>query len=408
MTTIFSLCLLSCGLAIGAAADTVPAGGDYGEPRLLVASPDDAAVAHLSWPKIVTTGNGTQVLAYSAGKGHNIGGSGPAVSRSTDGGATFSRPQVLIRFPDDDARYRDCGNMALGIAGDGSVVLLAMAYAGNTQNTILGWRSTDDGATWTRVDTSALADNKTGSVYGHILQVPKVAVRKLGQAPHDDQSSVRPNPGAGSEPVPFPHNPGKDLVVFGHYRQPSRPASGIWMSVSRDHGMTWGPPRVVTEKAYFEPAFTFTQGRFVGLLRLPSDGQARRYDEAVSDDLGNSWQIRPSKIAIAEGQPGRQPSPFITVSPAAPAKLYALQSVRDQRDESRGRVYLWTADAKQLDWRRQGVVVSIPAAAGNLGDWSYPWMTPLSDGKWMLAFYAGSSRGSNSIFGMVWNPQQRR
>ncbi|MCL4205194.1 MAG: glycoside hydrolase [Pirellulaceae bacterium] len=374
MATIFSLCLASCGLAIGAAADAVPAGGDYGEPRLLVASPDDAAVAHLSWPKIVTTSDGTLVLAYSAGKGHNIGGSGPAVSRSTDGGATFSRPQVLIRFPDDDARYRDCGNMALGIAGGGRVVvLLAMAYSGNTHNTILGWRSTDGGATWVRVDTSALADNKTGSVYGHILQIPDMG-----------------------------------HVVFGHYRQPSQPASGIWMSVSRDHGMTWGPPRVVTKKAYFEPAFTFTQGRFVGLLRLPSDGQARRYDEAVSDDLGNSWQIRPSTIAIPEGQPGRQPSPFITVSPADPSKLYALQSVRDQRDESRGRVYLWTADAKQLDWQRQGVVVSIPATAGNLSDWSYPWMTPVGDGKWMLAFYAGSSRGANSIYGMIWSPQPQR
>ena len=373
MATIFSLCLASCGLVIGAAAGTVPAGGDYGEPRMLVASPDDAAVAHLSWPKIVTTSDGTLVLAYSAGKGHNIGGSGPAVSRSTDGGATFSRPQVLIRFPDDDARYRDCGNMALGIAGDGAVVLLAMAYSGNTHNTILGWRSTDGGATWARVDTSALADNKTGSVYGHILQVPDMG-----------------------------------HVVFGHYRQPSQPASGIWMSVSRDHGMTWGPPRVVTKKAYFEPAFTFTQGRFVGLLRLPSDGQARRYDEAVSDDLGNSWQIRPSTIAIPEGQPGRQPSPFITVSPADPSKLYALQSVRDQRDESRGRVYLWTADAKQLDWQRQGVVVSIPATAGNLSDWSYPWMTPVGDGKWMLAFYAGSSRGANSIYGMIWSPQPQR
>jgi hypothetical protein len=264
---------VSCGLAIGAAADAVPAGGDYGEPRLLVASPDDPAVAHLSWPKIVTTGDGTLVLAYSAGKGHNIGGSGPAVSRSTDGGATFSRPQVLIRFPDDDARYRDCGNMALGIAGDGSVVLLAMAYAGNTQNTILGWRSTDDGATWTRVDTTALADNKTGSVYGHILQVPQVAVGKLGQAPHDDQSSARPNPEASSEPVPFSHSPGKDLVVFGHYRQPSRPASGIWMSVSRDHGMTWEPPRVVTEKAYFEPAFTLLRAGSSACCVCPAMGK---------------------------------------------------------------------------------------------------------------------------------------
>lgn len=369
-TTMTTLRLAFCGILTMAGAGEGPAGGDYGEPRLLVPAPDDPSMAHLSWPKIVATADGVLVLAYSAGKGHNIGGSGPAVSRSTDGGASFSPPRLLRRFPDDDPRYRDCGNLALGVAGDGAVVLLAMAYSGNEQNTILGWRSADHGNTWMPVDTSALAENKTGSVYGHVLQIPSVG-----------------------------------LVVFGHYRQPSVPAAGIWMSISSDHGRSWESPRVVTDQAYFEPAFTFTQGRFVGLLRLANDGQARRYDEAVSDDLGKTWRIRPSIIAIAEGLPGRQPSPFITASPTQPSKLYALQSIRGTRDDSRGRVYLWTADAKQLDWQREGLVVSIPAAAENLADWSYPWMTPLGDRKWLLVFYAGTSRGSNAIYGMPWQPE---
>lgn len=363
MMTIFSVTFF--GLCTVAAAAESPAGGDYGTPRLLVSAPADPASAHLSWPKIVATPEGILVLAYSAGKGHNIGGSGPAVSRSTDGGASFSPPQLLRRFPDDDPRYRDCGNLALGVADDGAVVLLAMAYAGNEQNTVLGWRSADGGANWAPVDTTALAENKTGSVYGHILLVP-----------------------------------GEGLVVFGHYRQPSTPPAGIWMSTSRDHGRTWEPPRVVTKQAYFEPAFTFTQGRFVGLLRLANDTQARRYDQAVSDDRGQTWQIRSSDIAIPAGQPGRQPSPFITTSPGDPAKLYALQSIRGELEESRGRIYLWTADARQLQWRREGLVVRIPAAAENLADWSYPWMTPLDDRTWLLVFYAGSSRGANAIYGL--------
>ncbi len=363
MTT---LCITFCCALAVAGADAVPIGGDYGEPRLLVEAPDNPATRHLSWPKIVATGDGTLVLAYSAGIGHNIGGSGPAVSRSTDGGDTFSPPNVLIYFPEDDKRYRDCGNMSLGLADDGAVVLLAMAYAGNTQNTILGWRSTDAGRTWQRVDTSALADNTTGSVYGNILQVP-----------------------------------GMGLVTFGHYRQPSKPSTGIWLSVSTDHGQTWGPPRVVTETPYYEPAFAFAEGRFVGLLRLASDGHARRYDEAVSDDLGRTWRLRPSALAIPEGFPGRQPSPFITVSPAEPSKLYAIQSIRGDFEDTRGRAYLWTADAKQLDWQRDGLLAAIPEGAGNLSDWSYPWMTPRGDGKWMLAFYAGAGRSSSSIYGMA-------
>ena len=363
---------VALGWALAAAGtEPAPIGGDYGEPRLLVPAPEDPAIRHLSWPKIVATGDGILVLAYSAGIGHNVGGSGPAVSRSTDNDAGFRPPKLLAYLPDDDERYRDCGNMALGLAEDGAVVLLAMAYAGDVQNTILGWRSTDAGQTWDRVDTAALAANTTGSVYGNILQVP-----------------------------------GMGLVAFGHYRQPSKPAAGIWLSVSTDHGQTWGPPRVVTEEAYFEPAFTFSEGRFVGLLRLPAGADTRRYDEAVSDDLGETWRLRPSALAIPEGLPGRQPSPFITVSPTDPSKLYAIQSIRGDFEGTQGRAYLWTADVKQLEWQREGRLAAIPAGAGNLSDWSYLWMTPLRDGEWMLVFYAGASRGASSIYGMAINPDR--
>lgn len=351
------------------AADPQPLGGDYGQPRLLVPAPTAPAIAHLSWPKIVATPGGTLVLAYSAGVGHNIGGSGPAISISTDRATSFSSPNVLAYFPDDDHRYRDCGNMALGLAGDGAVVLLAMAYSGDQQNTILGWRSIDDGKTWHRIDTAALAENKTGSVYGHILQVPELG-----------------------------------LVVFGHYRRPSEPSTGIWMSVSDDHGQSWGPPQVVTQNAYFEPAFTFAQGRLVGLLRLARDADTRRYDQAVSDDLGQTWQIEPSTLAIPDGLPGRQPSPFITVDPTDATRLYAIQSIRGDHDPTRGRADLWTADIERLDWKRQGRLAAIPADAANLSDWSYPWMTPIGDDRWMLVFYAGTSRGSSSLYGMDLTP----
>lgn len=353
--------------AIG--ADPQPLGGDYGPPRLLVPAPTAPKIAHLSWPKIVATPNGNLVLAYSAGVGHNIGGSGPAVSISTDRAATFSSPHLLAYFPDDDARYRDCGNLALGVAGDGAVVLLAMAYAGDQQNTILGWRSTDDGQTWHRIDTWALADNKTGSVYGHIQDVPELG-----------------------------------LVVFGHYRRPSQPNAGVWMAKSDDHGQSWGPPQVVTTNAYFEPAFTFTQGRWIGLLRLANDADTRRYDQAVSDDLGQRWQIEPSRLAIPDGLPGRQPSPFITVDPANPNRLYAIQSIRGDHNGTRGRAYLWTAEGPCLDWERQGRLAAIPKNAAHLSDWSYPWMTPIGDDRWVLVFYAGTSRGSSSLYGLVFTP----
>lgn len=233
----------------------------------------------------------------------------------------------------------------------------------------MGWRSADRGNTWNAVDTASLARNKTGSVYGHVLRVP-----------------------------------GKGLVVFGHYRPPGKPPYGIWTADSTDDGRSWGPPRTVTTGGYFEPAVTFTEGRFVGLLRLKGSG--RHYEQIVSDDLGRSWQVTPSEIAIAKGLPGRQPSPFIGVSATDPNRLYALQSIRGQLDDTQGRVYLWTAQARKLDWKKAGKVITIPAGAPSLGDWSYPWMTPLSPEHWFVVFYGGRGRGANSIYGMRLRPEK--
>jgi len=340
--------------------------GDPASMHLALPAPEDPKLAHLAWPKIVTTPKGTVVLASSAGVGHNRGGSGLVVARSTDAGDTFSEPQLLCYFPDDDERYRDCGNMALGTAEDGSLVLLAMAFTPETHSTILGWRSTDEGQTWTRTDTSHLDENQTGSTYGHVIQVP-----------------------------------GKGLAVFGHYRLPSPDAPGIWMSMSTDNGQSWGPAQKITGGDYVEPAFTFADNKFIGLLRVRED--QRFYDQAVSENYGETWSIERTVIRVPEGQKGSQPSPFITVDPSDPNKLYALQSIRGGLEDTRGRVNLWSASAKDLDWEMEGPVFAIPNTLKVMVDWSYPWMTPIGDGNWKLVFYAGDKMGANSIYGMTLN-----
>ena len=190
-----------------AADGASPLGGDYGQPRLLITAPENPRFAHLAWPKVCRVKDGTLVVGYIAARTHTRDGC-PAVSVSTDGGESFTRPHVLKQF-DSSQGYAHCGNVALGTAEDGSVVILAMAFTGNARNTVFGWRSTDSGGTWQPVDTSALADNKTGSVFGSVFPVP-----------------------------------GKGLAVLGHYRPPSKPSMGIWASVSEDHGCTWGPPRL--------------------------------------------------------------------------------------------------------------------------------------------------------------------
>jgi len=345
-----------------------PTGGDYGTPRVVVPAPADARFAHLAWPKVVGTREGALVLGYVAGRAHTVGGC-PAVSRSTDGGQTFSPPQVLREFS-GQADYAHCGNLALGLAGDGAVVLLAMAFTGDDRNTIFGWRSTDAGRTWQSVDTSALAENRTGSVYGHVFRVP-----------------------------------GKGLAVCGHYRRPSQPhAQGIWIAFSQDEGKTWGPAQRITSEKLVEPAMACAGGRLVGLFRDAT--HPYRYWHAHSEDRGGTWQVAPGPIANDQTR-YPQPSPFITVAPNDPSRLYALQSLRGVKGEHKGEIHLWTADTQELQWKRLGLVAALPNGAKEHVDWSYPWMTPLDDGTWFAVFYSGKGSGANAIFGLTVRPDPR-
>lgn len=312
----------------------------------IVSAPDNKAIQHLSWPKIVRAGNGNLVLAYSAGIGHNQGASGLAVSLSKDGGRVFSSPALLCYYPNDDDSYHDVGNLALGIGDDGAVILLAMAYRGDQANTILGWRSLDNGETWNRTDTSLIGANRTGSVFGHVFAVP-----------------------------------GKGMAVCGHYRKPK--GNGVWISYSSDNGRSWGPPKTITSERYFEPVFIHTCGTIVGLVR---ENEACAYHQFVSRDLGESWVS--TERAIQGNDKAVHPSPFLTVDPENSRRLYALVSERAPAH----RISLWEAHLDTLQWRRIGLVVE------GGGDWTYPWMTHLAGNEWYLVYYK-SSRNSASIYG---------
>jgi len=324
---------------------------EFSAPRIVVAAPDDARFAHLSWPKVVTAPDGTLVLAYIAGREHVNGDGCPAVSISSDGGKTFSEPQILREF-DKSKKYQHGANLAMGVAEDGGVVLMVMAFTNDERNSIFGWRSEDSGKRWAPLETSSLAESKTGSVFGHVFAVP-----------------------------------GKGLAVSGHFRKPG--GAGIWMAFSPDHGRTWGDPHTITDNAYFEPAFLFAGKKLIGLIR---ENKAHAYHQYVSDDLGESWQV--NKKALQGDSSAVHPSPFLIEDPEHPGQLYALQTQRGKNNQ----VHLWKADANadELKWEHVDRVVEVPKDQ----DFGYPWMTPLGDGKWILVYYAGEKVGPNSIWGI--------
>ena len=341
-----------------------PLAGDWGEPSLILTGPQEWDYNHLSWPKIVQTTRNNLILAFSAGIGHNMGGSGLAISVSKDCGCNFSAPEMLRRFPQSDNRYQDCGNCAIGIAEDGAVVLLAMAFNKNEKlNTIFGFRSEDEGESWQTVDTANLAENKTGSVYGHIFNLPH---GRLG--------------------------------VAGHYRQGSAPREqGIWMSFSEDNGRSWSPAKCITEGYYVEPAFTYVNGKFIGLLRTGGGGHDF-YTLTVSED-GENWALKPNAFDM-EPRGEKYPSPFITFDPRNPDQLWALCSVRHED------VTLYSADMRSADnllemkWDKAGTVVKWGGQGEEHADWTYPWMCYLGKNRWMCVFYYGRKRGRCDIYGV--------
>ena len=288
---------------------------------MIVPAPEDTRFAHLAWPKVVKAKDGTLVVAYVAARAHTVAGC-PAVSRSADGGRTFTPPHVLQEFS-DKADYAHCGNLALGLAGDGSVVILAMAFTGRSA-----------------IRSSAGAR-------------PMPARRGSRSTRRPWRRTRRARSTGTSSPCPTRDWPFAGTIA----RPPSRTPHGLWIAFSKDDGRTWGAAQPIATEKLVEPAVTYADGRLVGLFRDAT--KAHRYWQGVSDDKGATWQIAPGRSPTMR-RSIRSPARSSPVRRGDPAKLYALQSLRGVKGEHKGEIHLWTADAKTLKWQRLGLVAALP------------------------------------------------
>lgn len=329
-----------------------------GDPvRIAVPPPANPRFEHLAWPKAVRTGDGTIVLGFLAGTHHGAE-SCPAVSFSTDGGKTFSEPQVLREFgPGRD--YTNSGNMAMGIAHDGAVLLLAHGHTSKTSH-IFGWRSTDGGRHWETVDTSALGPEKTGSSTGRIIQLP-----------------------------------GGRLMVAGHYRGGSKPQeSGIWQSVSADDGRTWGEPQMVNNLNAGEPVLVRDGDRLLVFIRGRGPAATRQF-VSVSDDWGQTWRTDLLNIAPVNRHTNVLAHPFAMINPQKPGEIIAVTFERP----APGSAQLWRADAKTLTFKHDRTLVELPKIEGDRNtDFGYAWLLPMEGRKALVFYYHGEGRGPNPIW----------
>jgi hypothetical protein len=331
---------------------------DNSPVRVAVRPLDNPRFHHLAWPKAVRTADGTIVLGYQIGT-HHGDGSCPAVSLSTDGGKSFSAPNIL-RELGPGMEYSNSGNMAIGLAHDGAVILLSHGHSGNEANNIFGWRSTDNGHTWKPVDTSALGPNKTGSSTGTIVQLP-----------------------------------GRRLMAVGHYRDGSKPYTrGIWQSISADDGLTWGEPKQISNVNAGEPLVVRHGDRLMVFIRGRGPAAVNQYI-AVSDDFGQTWLTELSNISIRSPHSTLITHPFAIVDPRNPAALIAATFERPLPASAE----LWSADPKTLKFTHERRLLTLPKIEGNPNtDFGYPWLLHLEGNRWLLFYYHGEGRGPCPIW----------
>ncbi|MEK3722636.1 sialidase family protein [Paenibacillus sp. FSL H8-0034] len=342
-----------------------PEAGDFGQPRVIIPAPSNLRYAHLSWSKIVTAHDGTLVLAYLSGTTHRTNGC-PTVAVSKDGGKSFGEPQVLIDLH-QGMEFEHSGNLALGVAVDGSIVLLAMALRSKqSSSTIMGWRSEDSGATWIRVNTGNL-QKTTGSVYGHVFIVP-----------------------------------GKGLAVTGHFREGSLLSDrGLWIAFSLDNGLSWGDPQMITEQYLAEPAFCWVNNKLIGLAK-GMKGNGLGYTQFESDDYGENWRFTNPVLSIEQDPT----SPSLIPDPDNPERVYAFQTERKiaGSESAPGHITLFQTRVIDLKWEKVGVIAYFPQLLNQSTvkrDFGYPWMTKCEDGTWLLVFYDGEFAGPNSLWGLT-------
>jgi hypothetical protein len=326
--------------------------------RVAVSPAGNPRFAHLAWPKAVRTADGTIVLGYQAGT-HHGSHSCPAVSISTDGGKTFTPPQVLREFG-KGKDYENSGNMALGLAHDGAVILLSHGHTGDVTNHIFGWRSTDQGRTWQTIDTSALGPDKTGSARGSIVQLP-----------------------------------GKALMAVGHYRGGSKPYRvGIWSSISPDDGLTWGAPQMINNLNAGEPVIVRQGNRLLVFIRGRGPASVRQY-VAVSDDWGRTWQTDLLNIVPQQKHATGFAHPFAMVHPQNPNDLLAITFERPLP----GVAQLWRGNGKTLAFKTERTLLELPKIPGDSNtDYGYAWLVPMEGKRALMFYYHGSRSGTCPIW----------
>jgi len=311
---------------------------------------------HLAWPKLARLPNGNLVLIYFGGHAHT-GRKGIYVRISEDEGETFGPAELLWWGQEPHLRV---ANGALGVTGDGKIIVLAMAVGGaspNQTSEIRGFVSQDNGVTWRSADTPCLSGT-VRSVFGRILEVPERGLLATG---------------------------------FNTTGSKGMNQTALWAAWSEDGGYSWGVPRLVTSghQPAIEPSLVIQDRHIRGIAHpFPSGGQNIYWEIAAAfEDKKWSATLTPIKV-------GQQAAPYVFTRGGTLLALITDRASTDEQGNTVGEITLWIKRKDKLGWEKRDKLLEIPRGF----DFGYPWGATTSDGSEFIVYYAGRSNGVANLY----------
>jgi sialidase-1 len=287
-------------------------------------------------PALIVTSNQT-LLAFCEGRKNSVSDTGDIdllLKRSTDGGKTWSKPQVVW-----DDGPNTCGNPCPVVdETTGTIWLLLTHNPGNTEEarimkgqpggtrTVWLSRSTDDGKTWTPpVDITASVKDPSWRWYAT-------------------------GPGVGIQ-IQHGRHQGRLVVPCDHSCKvvnsaPGRPATetGAHVIYSDDHGQTWKLGGWVRPQMDESQVIELAGGEGSLLLNMRNTAKANLRAQAISQDGGQTWTAPEFLPELVEARcqasllrynwpDGKEPGSLLFSNPASPRRRDL--TVRVSRDDGK-------------------------------------------------------------------------
>ena len=326
---------------------------------------------HFAFPGVAELANGDLLVVCREGDAHVCPRGRIVMSRSTDGGRTWSARETIYDTPSDE---RDPAILCLA---DGTVVV--------SHNTWDSWRASPALCKKYAEETAHMEKVGWGKYSGSWLMISKDSGHTWSER--------------RKAPVFGPHGPvaGPDGALYwvGHVSRDGTSVVAIYRTA--DLGLTWTryaevaycPPEVksATTEFFDEPNLIFLpEGKAICTIRADLDGYVR---QSCSNDSGKTWSW-PKRLPVW----------------GYPQQLCRLDDGRillsyGYRREPYGIRACLSADGGRTYGLSHEIVFRHEGGHGDLG---YPYSIQLKDGRVLTAYYYNHKGGDCYIEGVFYRP----